>query len=261
MNIGRFLSIDPLLIYQPASFLADPQQLNSYSYARNNPISFIDPLGLSTATVNPRPEGGWQLGDNMGQFNGVVAYYNGIASNSETHSCVEYAKRYMSQVYGINNIGTVGDPKNMWNIVGEINNNLDKAGSSYNFVQHNNGESFTLPGEGDLLIWTQGTYGHVMVVTESNFDNNTNTGYVEIMDQNASDKALRTYNVNKTDSGYSIMKNKTTPMAGWLSPVSKNNNSQPSNNTYSASRQIIAPKTSFFQRAWNRARQFFKNIF
>lgn len=262
MQVARFLSIDPLLLRQPYIFLADPQQLNSYSYARNNPISFIDPLGLSTATVNPIPNGGWRLGDNMGQFNGVVAYYNGIASESETHSCVEYAKRYMSQIYGINSIGTVGDPKNMWNIVGGINNNLDAAGSPYNFVQHNNGESFTLPNAGDLLIWTQGTYGHIMVVTESNFDDNTNTGYVEIMDQNASDKALRTYNVNKTDNGYSIMKNKNTPMAGWLSPVSKNNNNnKPVNNTHSATQTVTPPRMPFFQRLWNNTKQFFKNIF
>ena len=33
----------------PNDLLADPQQLNSYSYARNNPIVASDPSGLLTA--------------------------------------------------------------------------------------------------------------------------------------------------------------------------------------------------------------------
>jgi hypothetical protein len=100
-----------------------------------------------------------------------------------------------------------------------------------------------------------------MVVTESNFDDNTNTGYVEIMDQNANNKALRTYNVNKTDNGYSIMADKNTPMAGWFSPVSKNSNNQPVNNTHITTQSAVAPRVPFFQRMWNNTKQFFKNIF
>jgi len=41
---GQFVSIDPMF-WNPEKFLSDPQQLNSYSYARNNPIVYQDPNG------------------------------------------------------------------------------------------------------------------------------------------------------------------------------------------------------------------------
>jgi len=40
-SLGRFLQPDPY-VQDPA----DPQTLNRYSYVRNNPINFVDPLGL-----------------------------------------------------------------------------------------------------------------------------------------------------------------------------------------------------------------------
>ncbi|MDD5341005.1 MAG: carbohydrate binding domain-containing protein [Patescibacteria group bacterium] len=51
---GRFLSEDPVFLVVGDAIaskiwsknLIDPQNLNSYSYARNNPLSYIDPLGL-----------------------------------------------------------------------------------------------------------------------------------------------------------------------------------------------------------------------
>ena len=46
---GQFINQDPLARDNPEKFLADPQQLNTYSYARNNPINASDPTGLLTA--------------------------------------------------------------------------------------------------------------------------------------------------------------------------------------------------------------------
>lgn len=45
---GRFTSQDPMFWALPTELLADPQQLNSYSYARNNPIIGSDPSGEKT---------------------------------------------------------------------------------------------------------------------------------------------------------------------------------------------------------------------
>jgi RHS repeat-associated protein len=43
-NMGRFMNPDPLYIEMHR--LADPQQLNLYTYGRNNPLSITDPTGL-----------------------------------------------------------------------------------------------------------------------------------------------------------------------------------------------------------------------
>lgn len=46
-SVGRFISQDPMF-WNPEPLLTDPQQLNAYSYARNNPISLSDPNGNIT---------------------------------------------------------------------------------------------------------------------------------------------------------------------------------------------------------------------
>jgi len=40
-DIGRFTTVDPV-----GGRLADPQTLNRYAYARNNPLRYVDPTGL-----------------------------------------------------------------------------------------------------------------------------------------------------------------------------------------------------------------------
>ena len=59
-RIGRFISVDPLAQYNPAIFLSDPQQFNTYAYSRNNPLRFIDPFGLFN-----KKTGEIEKGDNL----------------------------------------------------------------------------------------------------------------------------------------------------------------------------------------------------
>jgi RHS repeat-associated protein len=73
---GRFLSLDPVFLDMSAN-LSDPQALNSYSYARNNPLRYIDPDGGSwrdyAAVV-----GGYSVGLVQGAWSGAVGTYNMI---------------------------------------------------------------------------------------------------------------------------------------------------------------------------------------
>ncbi len=45
-NFGRFLSEDPAFL-KLSNELTDPQSFNSYAYARNNPLKYLDPDGKS----------------------------------------------------------------------------------------------------------------------------------------------------------------------------------------------------------------------
>jgi RHS repeat-associated protein len=56
-DIGRFLSQDPIGQQAPEAFLMDPQQLNMYSYARNNPMVIVDPTGMYNEKTGAVEEG------------------------------------------------------------------------------------------------------------------------------------------------------------------------------------------------------------
>src|ERR1700751_1710731 len=53
---GEFLSEDPVFLGNPAQqVLTDPQTLNSYSYANDNPITKSDPSGNQSAVFQQAP--------------------------------------------------------------------------------------------------------------------------------------------------------------------------------------------------------------
>jgi RHS repeat-associated protein len=57
---GRFTSADPITV-TPAR-VVDPQQLNLYAYARNNPLKYVDPTGMiiDTDDLNDKDKKLWQ---------------------------------------------------------------------------------------------------------------------------------------------------------------------------------------------------------
>jgi RHS repeat-associated protein len=59
-EIGRFTSPDPFALMRPDALLGRPQLLNVYAFAGNNPLVYMDPLGLSL------------LGSILGGFLGAI---------------------------------------------------------------------------------------------------------------------------------------------------------------------------------------------
>ncbi|MGH9745326.1 MAG: RHS repeat-associated core domain-containing protein [Candidatus Acidiferrales bacterium] len=81
-SLGRFMSPDPINL--TAKRVVDPQTLNKYAYARNNPLLYVDPTGRDITIFYRAPTGAWNdFGHIMlavtNQANGQVRfadYYN-----------------------------------------------------------------------------------------------------------------------------------------------------------------------------------------
>lgn len=83
---GRFNQVDPL--GRGAVNLADPQSLNPYSYAHNDPINFVDPTGLDEIhTVVPDTPDGFTVWTSLSGTTGMDL--NGGAIGSGHQSFVE----------------------------------------------------------------------------------------------------------------------------------------------------------------------------
>lgn len=88
-EVGRFAAQDPVSRDVPETFLWDPQQLNYYAYARNNPMRYIDPLGLYNIET-------WEVekGDTLGDIT------RQINEHYETSYTVD-------QIWNLNNIENI----------------------------------------------------------------------------------------------------------------------------------------------------------
>ncbi len=73
-GVGRFISEDPW-----AGDLTQPQTLNPYPYVLNNPLKYIDPLGLAASWAEDCPLKDYQvgLGSGIGPDNYIMLAYNG----------------------------------------------------------------------------------------------------------------------------------------------------------------------------------------
>jgi len=85
--IGRFTSMDPW-----EGDLKDPQTLNKYSYARNNPIFFIDPTGMYIMKT-----GEVEKGDNLSKITGQLNQHYGTG----------YSVKDIAKINGIDNASLI----------------------------------------------------------------------------------------------------------------------------------------------------------
>lgn len=83
-----FLSVDPMLYSLPQSYLTDPQQMNSYAYARNNPVIYSDPNGEFTVPSFAGFVTGAVVGAVKGVISGVSAIGSAIMSPQATYNSI-----------------------------------------------------------------------------------------------------------------------------------------------------------------------------
>ncbi len=181
--LGRFSSLDPVYLQNVGQYLADPQQLNSYAYARNNPIKLIDKSGEKVSEYQPykAKNNFYNVGEAFGVYRGLTLKSGGEFTGSDKHEyqCVALAKDFVKQQFDVT-IGRIGSGSNFGKQ--EILNSFKNAG---NFEVYKNGAT-VMPQENDIISWQGGGYGHVGVIAEISFDPKSGSGYVYTLEQNAS---------------------------------------------------------------------------
>ncbi len=185
-SLGKFITPDPLLTVPPKDILSDPQQLNSYSYGRGNPLRFVDKTGEKVWEFQPYlPKAeNYTLGEVFGNYRGFKLFSPGHkeAKGDHLYQCTQLAKNFVSNQYGVQ-LGAVGNGDaygNASNINGAIPHNQSHLGQ-YNF--YSNGSSM-MPQENDIISWSGGDYGHVGVIAEVVFDQSSGSGQIYTLEQN-----------------------------------------------------------------------------
>ena len=187
-TLARFSSLDPLLLKATEKFLSDPQQLNSYTYGRNNPVRFIDPTGEANYEFQPyySSNGVYNTGNPLGSYRGITVYSGGdlYGTGSHNYQCVSLGQSFAQTQYGVDLRGTghgyaYGDQSALKTSFSA--NNPDNPGQ---YTVYNNSGTI-MPQENDMISWSGGNYGHVGFISEVVFDDKSGTGYVYSIEQNA----------------------------------------------------------------------------
>jgi len=96
-HIGRFVSVDPLLLEVGSAekeklqrFLSNPQEMNLYAYAGNNPLKFFDPDGLQAEAVAKAAH----------KILNYYKFYHTGKAIAESHDLGEVTARLLGHVIG-----------------------------------------------------------------------------------------------------------------------------------------------------------------
>lgn len=129
-----------------------------------------------------------RIGTPIAEFNGVQAHHNGLfvfgshgknfdqKTNyyfGQTWQCVEYIKRYLFLAHGHRLPDGMGHAKSFF----DPNIKSGELNARRGLRQFSN-PSPTLPQPGDVLVFTEGVYGHVAIVSE------VGESSVEVIQQN-----------------------------------------------------------------------------
>jgi RHS repeat-associated protein len=125
-RLGRFLSPDPA-----ASAATDPRAQNGYAYARNNPLSLVDPTGLSAEAPLSAPDDGDSFLDAIGHAWQVISSAVGTVG-SAVSGAVAVAASFLSSSWGGIRFSAIA----AWNGIGwagsQLASGAQKAWQIYN---------------------------------------------------------------------------------------------------------------------------------
>ena len=208
------MSEDPVFWALPSNILADPQQMNSYNYARSNPIRFSDPERKSIEDFRgPYGSPPYQTGDLLGSYQDVNIYSNGGNPNSE-FQCTQFADRFMAANWNVDARNLSANGKDY--IAPTLNAQL---GSGSDFVTSYNGQvGNTLPTEDSIIAFgpsSKNPFGHVAVIGAVNFSEKTNSGYIVIASQNTSKFNPRINLTKNANGSYKVANYSGMRATGW----------------------------------------------
>ena len=103
-QIGRFISQDPLFKNSPSLFISDPQRLNHYSYAKNNPVTNVDVNGNADLSMH-------KLG-NIKYLKSVLANFNKMPTPIK--EVFATANPYADSAIDINNLRIGIEKGDLW---------------------------------------------------------------------------------------------------------------------------------------------------
>jgi RHS repeat-associated protein len=126
---GQFISEDPVFWSQKMN-LQDPQSLNSYSYANDNPINKSDPLGLA-AYISA--SGQMYLGTDM--WNGGTYYQSGDAALLNANAAYAQNNKLGSSAGGWQTFKGLVQKGGPWDYLSQANANA--GGRGYFFIGNN----------------------------------------------------------------------------------------------------------------------------
>jgi len=157
------------------------------------------------------------VGAKLDAYRGVAVYDNGLIY-SQSHGrhfaedgyyygkkwqCVEFVKRFCHQAHGHKMPDVWGHAKSFFDESvphGELN---QRRG----LLQFRNGGN-VYPKTGDLLVFTNGGYGHVAIICR------VTTNDVQVIQQNVVGRSRQTFSLNWTPKSFHI--GDSQPPAGWL---------------------------------------------
>ncbi|MDA8412572.1 MAG: RHS domain-containing protein [Desulfobacteraceae bacterium] len=190
-RIGRFTAVDPVRAVDPATsktnekILLNPQRLNVYAYAFNNPYRFVDPDGREAdVLVRPLKQGGYSFKatDNLGS-NPISGTFNtGTSININQLPQGDYNVTPRPRVEEPGLLGQVRDY-----FMGDRNKNAGRPtlsntdnwnrvqypdGSIHEGVQIHPGREGTAGGNSlGCLVCTKSTYEQMNRMFQKNYDN------------------------------------------------------------------------------------------